>query len=211
MKIFLNIEMGVVFVIVVVLVTRVQSEESNLANIHEVLNMIKELKTDSSSTIQSVQENSGFLELSGTVDRSSGGVTNSSQLEALMHFWLSEDAFAFMPSGFKQTLQRSFVEALLSDWAHFQKQRFQISYQDGLGSMLMFDLLLVNSSYSKLMLTARFRPAPKFLILRDSDCNLLSCTTNDRVVYLPPTLTDAHLATVANMFVQMLSICQGFH
>lgn len=192
--------------------------QSAITQVGQVLDLLKSLKTDRSSTIQSVQENSGFLELSGVLDHSSGTVLDAARLPRLLEFWLHDPIFQTLPRSLLHVVQRSFEELLLVGTPEYKKQQFQMSYQSGFGDMVMLDLVLTvppngtrNASaivFQKLIIGAKFRPAPKFLIVRNSDCNLLSCETQDQIVYLDPVLTDAHLATVANMFVQMVRVCQ---
>jgi hypothetical protein len=59
--------------------------------------------------------------------------------------------------------------------------------------------------WSKYVLSTEFEPAAPYVIVTQSDCNLLSCDRSDEIVYLPVTVTDTHIRSIIDLNLNMMS------
>jgi hypothetical protein len=175
------------------------------------IELIKNLKTESSTSIGQVHDaKAGFYEFDTSFEISSG-VILSKNIDRLMKLWLSGSFFDSMPSIYKTVLSDSIEEvALQMENTNYVKQSFSIHFQDGRGTihmmiiMLEYDQGLNGIRWTKQLLVGGFVPARDWVIITHASSNFLSSSRTDEIVYLPPIMSLDHIKQYIEINKQMI-------
>jgi hypothetical protein len=177
-----------------------------------MMEVLKSLKTESSTTISNRVEPVGFKYISNIMDHSSGAVYLVN-LDKLINIWLEDEVFTVLTTSYKNVLARAIKEYSIqvADEA-YSKQKFELSFNDGKGNLMLLAFNIAPHptkanvfKWSKDVLVSSFQPMPPYVIVSHSDCNILSCDRHDEIVYLDAGLTDSHIYSIINMNMQFLS------
>ena len=166
------------------------------------------LHTESSTTISDMHEQTGFYSLTNVFDVSSG-VIDQNNIGMMVKFWLDSSDFNMLSDIQKKLISRSIEELLMFKINNKKKipsqsKKFELQFSDGKGKILLLFLgftPLDNGEImvEKFLITTTFEVAPPYVIVTESDCNILSCDRTDNIVYMPARITDVHTATIINM------------
>lgn len=173
---------------------------------------LKSLKSESSTTISDRYDQTGFLSIKNNYDYSKGAVLISRMDELISH-WLDDNTYDFITYNQKKTISKALKEytlQLVED--PYYKQKYELSFNDGKGTLFMMILSVsphptnINAvRWEKYILQTDFVPAPSYVIVTESDCNILSCDRTDKIVYLPTVLNQAHMDQIISMNLGMLT------
>ena len=64
--------------------------------------------------------------------------------------------------------------------------------------------------WSKFLIQSSFKPAPSYVIMTESDCDIFSCSREDKIVYLPVALNDNHIDSIIRMNINMLNAFNSY-
>jgi hypothetical protein len=176
------------------------------------IEVIRALKTESSTSISNRHEVAGFKSLSNTMNHGSGAVYVSN-LDKLVQLWLDDDTFNNLPTDYKKLIATAIREYSLQviEYA-YTRQTYKISFNNGRGELFLLSLSLTPKLergdvllWEKFILSATFEPSPPYVIITTSDCNLLSCDRTDQIVYLEASITDAHIRSLIDVNTQFLT------
>lgn len=166
------------------------------------------LHTESSTTISTIYEQTGFYSITNVFDAVSG-VIEYGQVSNLIKFWLDSPDFNILPDIQKKALARTIQELMMFKLNNKKKipsqtKKFELQFSDGNGKIIMLFIAFTPIGDGELMvekylITTSFEVAPPYVIVTESDCNILSCNREDRIVYMPARITDGHTATIINM------------
>lgn len=166
------------------------------------------LHTESSTTISTIYEQTGFYSLTNVFDAVSG-VIDYNQVSNLVNFWLDSPDFNSLAEIQKKALARTIQELMMFKLNNKKKipsqtKKFELQFSDGNGKIIMLFIAFTPIGDGELMvekylITTSFEVAPPYVIVTESDCNILSCNREDRIVYMPARITDGHTATIINM------------
>jgi hypothetical protein len=175
------------------------------------LSALKELQTTSDKSIDQYTERAGFDQLHNIMDHGYGAV-HVHKLDLLIKVWLGDSTFNALSEKYKDILSRTMKEyAMMIATEEYHKQVFDISFADGKGNMVMLWLKFTPHEtnknallWEKYVISASFAPSAPFVVVTESDCSIFSCDSESRVVYMPATLTDAHINTVVQTNINMI-------
>ncbi|AKI80532.1 hypothetical protein QJ850_gp167 [Acanthamoeba polyphaga mimivirus] len=176
------------------------------------IEVLKSLKSESSTTISDRYDQTGFLSINNNYDYSKGAVLISRMDELISH-WLNDNTYDFITDGQKKTISKALKEYTLQLAEDpYYKQKYELSFNDGKGSLFMMILSVsphptnINAiRWEKYILQTDFVPAPSYVIITESDCDILSCDRTDKIVYLPTVLNQAHMDQIISMNLGMLT------
>jgi hypothetical protein len=174
------------------------------------------LKTESSTTISDRHDQVGFKTLEHIVDYSRGSIYEA-KLDTLIDLWLSDDILSSIEPRHKAIVISKLKEyALQIKDENFHTQRFDLKFNNGAGKLFLLVLSFQPHptkpnaiKWDKVLMTAFFEPAPPYVIITESDCNIISCDRTDRIEYLPAMLTDAHTQSILQLSMNLLSTHQA--
>jgi len=174
------------------------------------------LKSESSTTISDRHDQAGFAELNHMVDYGRGSV-HESKIDALINIWLNDDILANINPKHKAVVMSKLNEyAIQVKDENFHTQRYDLKFNDGAGHLFLMILSFRPHptkpnviKWDKVLMVASFKPAPPYVIITESDCDLLSCDSTDRIEYLPAMLTDAHTQSILQVSMNLLGNTQS--
>lgn len=177
--------------------------------------LLKSIRSESSTTMSERHEQAGFMRMNHVYDYSNGAIYKN-KLDKLVSVWLNDDIFNFLSPKHKTLLTNAIEEyALQYDCETYNKQKFELSFNNGKGKLFIIMLSLTphitNTDvilWGKYILSTDFEPAPPYVVVTHSDCNLLSCDRYDEIVYLPVAMTDAHINSIINMNIGLIETWQ---
>jgi len=166
------------------------------------------LHTESSTTISTIYEQTGFYSLTNVFDAVSG-VVDYNQVSTLVKFWLDSPDFNILPEIQRKAIARTIQELMMFKLNNKKKipsqtKKFELQFSDGNGKIIMLFIAFTPIGDNELMvekylITTSFEVAPPYVIVTESDCNILYCNREDRIVYMSARITDGHTATIINM------------
>jgi hypothetical protein len=166
------------------------------------------LRTETSTTISDMHEQTGFYSITNVFDAVSG-VIDYDKVGELIKFWLDSPEFDMFPEIKKKAISRSIQELMIFKTNNKKKipsqtKKFELQFSDGNGKILLLFIRLTSIENNELLVekylvTTTFEVAPPYVIVTESDCNILSCDRTDNIVYMPARITDAHTTTIINM------------
>lgn len=172
---------------------------------------ISMLKQETSTMISDRHDQAGFASLNHMVDYGRGAVYES-KLDALIDIWMNDDILLNIDHKHKMVVINKLKEYTMQikDEGFFA-QRYDLKFNDGSGNLFLM-VLSFNPhptkpnviKWDKVLMIASFKPAPPYVIITESDCNLLSCDRTDRIEYLPAMLTDAHTHSILQLSMNLL-------
>lgn len=181
--------------------------------IANVISVLKSLKTESSTTMSERHKQEGFASLRNIYDYSYGAIYYSN-IEKLVELWLEDNIFDYLSHVHKKILINSLKEYALqfvSIEDKYHKQKFELVFNNGKGSLFFLMLTLSahpsNSSalkWEKYIVWSEFEPAPPYVVVTKSKCNIVSCKRSDEIVYLPATITDTHIQSIVKLNLDMV-------
>lgn len=177
--------------------------DAPLSEINNVIHTLKSLQTVSTSTMSERHDQVGFLNMNHIMDHASGDV-DIYNLESLVSFWLEDPIFNTIDKKQKNIVIRSLNEyALQIAGSNYNTKRYDMSFNDGKGTLFLFIVSFQHHKtnehavkWEKFIMSSHFTPAHAYVIITESNCNLLSCDTYDRIEYLPTTLTNDHINSI---------------
>lgn len=177
--------------------------------------LLKSIRSESSSTMSERHDRTGFIRMNHVYDYSNGAIYKN-QLDKLVSIWLNDDIFNFLSPKHKTLLTNAIEEyALQYDGEKYNKQKFELSFNNGKGNLFIIMLSLTphmtNTDiihWGKYILSTEFEPAPPYVVVTHSDCNILSCDRYDEIVYLPAVITDVHINSVINLNIGLIDTWQ---
>ena len=164
---------------------------------------IQMLKKESSSTIQSFHENSGFRKINFDMSLSSGTVKHS-KINKLLNFWMTDPIFKKIDDEIMDKVERSMEEFLIDETEKFKTKSVVLRFNngDGLLFLVTFEFTPIDdirSEYLRKITFTEFDPAPEYIVKRDTDCDIFSCDVTDTIVELPKKITDGHIQSIFNL------------
>ena len=176
------------------------------------IEVLKALKTTSETKISERYDQFGFTSINNVMEHSRGAVWTHN-LNELIKLWLNDGGFNSISDSNKNILAKAIAEySLLIQDEQYRKQRFDLSFNDGVGKLFMMILTLEPHptkpnaiKWEKLVLESHFKPAPSYVIITESDCDILSCDRTDKIVYMPVTVSDVHIHALLNMNLAILN------
>lgn len=175
------------------------------------LAVLQSFKTESSSTISNINQGVGFKSIYNRIQHNSGDISKQSIGKLFQHL-LKDDAFVEIADIYKKIITRTIEEyAFICDEGEFKKQEFSISYENGKGMMYYIVMSLSPSPlvkdairYMYYITSSLFEPAQPYVVITHSDCNILSCNRADQIVFLPATITDAHMKSLVDINIKLV-------
>lgn len=195
-----------------------QEEEARISALAAVspetaaaLEALQILKRETSTTISDRHDQVGFASLEHVVDYSRGSVYES-KLDQLIDIWLNDDIMSSIEPRHKAIVVNKLKEyALQVKDEDYKTQRYDLKFNDGAGKMFLVVISFKPHptkqnaiKWDKVLMTASFKPAPPYVIITETDCDLLSCDRTDRIEYLPAMLTDAHTQSILQISMDMM-------
>lgn len=170
------------------------------------IEIIKQFKIDKSKTIGQRYEQLGFMSVKNIHDYSKGAV-NVNDIDTIIKLWLNESYYNSINSDIKNFISFSIKEYELSiKNKSFEKQKFDVMYNNGYGKLVMVSITFTPDNknpniinWTRHIIYADFKPAPSYIIVTHSKCNILRCKRNDEIVYLPVTINDDHINFILNL------------
>jgi hypothetical protein len=226
-KIILRMKNHILLFIFIVIIFANKSEPNNpkknfaetVGDIVSVINpkvkaaieILSLLKGESSTKIGDRQDQPGFSSIQNNYDYGHGSVVIST-LNDLILFWLDDDVYNFLNKEQINIISKSLAEYTFQlPMDPFHKQKYELSFSNGQGSIFM---MIINFAphptnknaikWEKFVLKTDFIPAPSYVIITESDCNILSCDRTDKIVYLPIIITKNHIEDIVRMNIEML-------
>lgn len=177
---------------------------------------ISVLKSETSTTISDRHDQAGFAALDHMVDYTRGAI-HEDKLDKMIDLWLSDDILSSIEPRHKNVVIHKLKEySLQIKEADFRTQRYDFKFNDGVGNLFLVIISFKPHQFKqnvvtwdKVLMTASFKPAPPYVIITESDCNLLSCDRTDRIEYMPAMLTDAHTNSLLQISANLLSAQQA--
>lgn len=175
------------------------------------IELIKNIKTESSTTIGEIQNaKAGFYEFNTDFEIASGTIL-SKNIDKLIRLWLTNSFFDTMPKLYKSVIADSIEElSLQMENTNYMKQRFSIHFQDGKGTVHMlvimfeYDPVIGGTRWTKQALVGGFVPARDWVIVTRSRSNILSSSRTDEIVYMPPYLSREHIENFMKINKEMI-------
>ncbi len=175
------------------------------------IEIIKNLKTESSTSIGEVHDaKAGFYEFDTSFEIASG-VILPKNIDKLMNLWLTNSFFDTIPSLYRSILSDSIKEiALQMEETDYMKQKFSIHFQDGRGVihmmviMLEYDPILRGTRWTKQILIGGFVPSRDWVIVTRTKSNMFKSKTTTEIVYLPPIMSLGHIQSYMEINKQMI-------
>ena len=178
-----------------------------------VLQMLEMMKSESSSTITSTNPGSGFLELKASMDCNEGSC-RVGNLPKLFNIWLRDKK---IPENVLKELEDYLEELSLQDWSGpCQRKLFELVFQDGKGFYWVLGVAFFPQKnperdavrYMKFFYKTSFKVAPAYMIVRETYKDWFTTEVEDRIVYLPATLTDDHIKSLKSICLN--AMCTTF-
>ncbi|AYV83388.1 MAG: hypothetical protein Hyperionvirus6_69 [Hyperionvirus sp.] len=184
------------------------------AIVPEIAGLIETIKTLSSTsqlTTSMVYDQSGFTEISNSLDYSRGEILKVN-FDMLVRDWLNDPILGTIPEQYKKVLpvaMKEYSYQLVN--TEYEKQKYELSFNNGNGLLFMFHILLSPSNagdhalrYEKHVLVSKFKAAAPYVLITESDCDLLGCDLTTNFVYTEAKINDAHIKTILDMNMRML-------
>lgn len=176
------------------------------------IEILKSIKSESSSSIGPRQDQGGFSKIHNTLDHSHGAVYVN-KLDELMQLWLTDDLFALFPTEHKTFLSYSLKEyALQLQGDDYYKKKFDLSFNNGKGHLYLFTLIIAPHptkpnavKWEKSILYTDFIPAASYVIVTHSDCDIFSCDRHDEIAYMPIHVTNTHIDSIIDLNLKMMA------
>lgn len=176
------------------------------------LEVIKLLRSESSLTIGSLNKGEGFTDLSNTLEMSHGSILIDS-IPQLLELFIDDDMFQKVNPEIKNSIKKTIREySLQLKEDKYKKQKQSLNFHDGYG---VYYMIIVSFDphpkrtdavlWSTQILYGSFVPSHDWVIVTESDCNILSCDRVDRISYLPAKITDGHMRAIVNINADMLN------
>jgi|688.fasta_scaffold99465_2 hypothetical protein len=166
------------------------------------------LRSETSTTISDMHEQTGFYSITNVFDAVSG-VIDYDKVGELVKFWFDSPEFNMLPEFNKNAISRTIQELMMFKLNNKKKipsqtKKFELQFADGKGKILLLFIALTSIGNNELLvekyiITTTFEVAPPYVIVTESDCGFLSCDRTDSIVYMPARITDEHTATIINM------------
>jgi len=179
---------------------------------------LKNFKTESSMTIGPKQDQVGFKYLHNVHDHAYGSVSLN-KLDQLIKIWLDDETLEFLSDKYKKILSSAMKEYSLQMFEDtYHKQKFELSFSDGKGSLFMLMLTLSPHptlpnvlKWEKFLLETNFEPAPSYIVITTSDCDFFSCDRFDEIVYMPTVMTNLHMNDIVKLHIDMINFFSLSH
>jgi len=176
------------------------------------IEMIKNLKTEESTTIGSVQKaDVAFYELNTKFDYAHGACLIDN-IDKLFNLWLNEPYFSDMPPFYKRVIALSIKELMFQLKSDpYMRQQFSVQFQDGRGTVHMIIIALMPHNknpdavfWSLQTMVGGFVPARDWVIITHTKSSWLKSERTDEIVYLPPVMKREHFEDFLAINKQML-------
>lgn len=176
------------------------------------IEILKNFKTESSTVMGPKQDQVGFKYFHNVHDHGYGSV-NLNKLDQLIKLWLDDETFDFLSDTYKKILSSATKEYSLQVFEDvYHKQKFNLFFNDGKGSLFMLMLTLSPHptlsnvvKWEKFLIQTNFEPAPSYIIVTTSDCNILSCDRSDEIVYMPVVMTNEHIDNIIKLNIDIIN------
>ncbi|AYV78538.1 MAG: hypothetical protein Edafosvirus17_14 [Edafosvirus sp.] len=176
------------------------------------IEVLEALRTTSSTKISDRYEPAGFTYFVNTMDYSRGAI-HADNLDKQIKFWLSDKIFNGIPQVYHNILPQAIEEYSLQVMdEEYHKQKYELSFNNGAGTLFMLQLMVTPHPtkanvmrWEKYLLMSSFKPSAPYVIVTKSKCNILKCSADDKIVYMPVSMTDSHIRTVIDLNLQILS------
>jgi hypothetical protein len=193
--------------------TKVKEAAGMIASpeVSAAIEILKAIRTESSRTISERHDKVEFLNINNALDHGYGA-TYTEKLDELIKFWLEDPVFVSMSMEHKTIISRAIKEySMQIENERYKKAKYDLSFNDGQGKIFMLVLTIEphptisrGVKWEKYIAWTTFKPGPSYVVVTTSDCNILSCDRSDEIVYLPTTITDAHIQALMNMNIKMM-------
>ena len=179
--------------------------------VQAAIETLKAFKTESSTSIGERYDPAGFEFIHNVIVHGTGA-TYSYNLDKLVALWLEDDAFKGVEETYKKVVSLAMREyALQVSSEPYLNQKFDLSYNNGQGSLFLMTVALVPHHehknvflWERYLLVSSFRPSKPYVIVTHSDCDILSCDRTDQIVYLEASITDAHIRSIIDLNINFL-------
>jgi hypothetical protein len=179
--------------------------------IKSAIEVLKAFKQESSTSISERYEPAGFESLNNVMSHGKGAVL-SSNLDKLINLWLEDESFKTFDSAYKKVISLAMREfAIQVAEEPYINQKFDLSYNNGQGTLFLMSITLTPHKqrsdvflWEKYLLMSTFRPSKPYVIITETDCNIINCDRTDHIVYLEASITDAHIRSLIDLNVQFL-------
>jgi hypothetical protein len=178
-----------------------------LPELQQVFSM---LKTETTTTIHDPVYPAGFTSLHTGIDHNQGAIKKEN-IPQLFDIWLTN--VARTPESIQNI--KNFIQLYMIQDVYdpLEKTVFQFSFDDGHGQLYFLRMVLAPHEtiedvvrWETLAWYSDFTPAKPFTIVTKSKCNILSCKSTDKIVYMEAVITQDHINTVANLGINFLHL-----
>lgn len=179
------------------------------------IELLKNFKTESSTSISNHYEQSGFIKFNNINDCSSGAIYTYN-FNKLVSLWLTDPIFEYLQSEHKNVIIMIIKEYALQVFEEqYKKNKMELNFNDGKGSLFMLTLYFEPHQskadiikWGKCIIWSEFEPAPSYVIITKNDCNIIKCKSRDTITYLPTTINNAHLDAIKYINLNFMSNSQ---
>lgn len=179
--------------------------------ITSALEITKMLKTMSETKISDIKQSSGFLEL-GIKLKYETGDNYRKDLKFIIESCIDSVEQFTLPNDLKRSIVNSLHKkenSLIS--VKNTIQHYDFTFVDNRGILLLMHFEFsphphINDAivWSKYILSSYSKPAPPYIIVSSSDCDILSCDSEQHIEYLPAVFTENHMTELLNMNAKLI-------
>lgn len=184
-------------------VTTTAAISSTAATAKEVAELFK---TEFSQTMSDITPTEGFKTIDNRLSYTSGTISASTtNLDRLFQITTENAVFKTLNPFIKEQISRAFVELGMQIITRkgSKVHEFIIQYNGNDGVLYLFHISLKRSQelpnaidYEKFILSSVFKPGDSYVIITESDSNILSSSTTQRIQWIPSNLKDAHIGSI---------------
>jgi hypothetical protein len=179
--------------------------------ITSALEIAKMLKTTSETSISDIKQSTGFLELGIKLKYETGDNYRKDLKNIIESCIDSVDQFS-LPKNLKMSIANSLHQkenSLIS--IKNTIQHYDFTFFDGRGTLYLMHFEFAPHPHidnaiiwSKYILSSQSKPAPPYIIVSSSDCDIFSCDTEQHIEYLPAVFTENHMTELLNMNAKLM-------
>jgi len=173
------------------------------------LDVLDKIKRTTSTEITVPSHSDSFRILNNHLNRQTGAVFKTN-INKLVNIFL-KDFSNLIDADMNNAIQKYVDLIPLQIDNNFKNYQMKFNFHNGNGNMII--LMFVFSQhknenavhYDVVTIKTDFEPSPPFVIVTDSDCDIMSCDRTDTIRYLPPVISENHIRAIIELNLGFMS------